>query len=82
MGGVKEMKRQTTQLASASMGMHSMRREITFAGPQAFDPRVLNVCVATTSTHLKPSATGSAATDSAGFLERAALRTRHLTKDR
>ena len=51
-------------------------RELTFAGTQAFDPRVRNVCVAATSTHLEPSATGSATTDSARFLEGAALGTR------
>ena len=56
------------------MGVHSVSPEVTFAGTQAFDPRVLkNVCVAASSTHLKPSATGSATTDSARFLERATL---------
>ena len=59
------------------MGVHSVSRELTLAGLQAFDPRVLNVCVAATSTHLKPSATGSATTDPARFLEGAALGTRH-----
>ena len=63
------------------MGMHSVSRELTFAGTQAFDPRVLNVCVVATSTHLKPSATGSATTDSTRFLEGAALGTRHWRRN-
>ena len=65
------------QLASTNMGMHSARRKLTFAGMQAFDPRVLNVCVAATSTHLKPSATGSATTESTRFLKSPALGARH-----
>ena len=45
---------------------------LTFAGLHAFRPPVMNVSVASTSAVLVPSTTGSAATDSAGFLERAA----------
>ena len=63
------------------MGMHSDSRELTFAGTQAFDPRVPNVGVTTTSTHLKPSATGSAATDSTRFLEGATLGARHWRRN-
>ena len=64
------------------MGVHSVSPEVTFAGTQAFDPRVLkNVGVAATSTHLKPSATGSATTDSTRFLEGAALGTRRWRRD-
>ena len=59
------------------MGLHSVSRELTSAGLCAFDPRVLNVRIAGTSTVLIPSATGSATTDSTGFLEGAALGTRH-----
>ena len=63
------------------MRVHPASRELTFAGLQAFDPRVLNVCVTATSAHLKPSATGSATTDSTRFLERAALGTRHWRRN-
>ena len=52
--------------------------ELTFAGLHAIRPPVINVSVAATSTVLKPSTAGSATTDSAGFLERTALWTRHL----
>lgn len=44
-----------------------------FAGFRALKPFVINVPVAGTSTILIPSTTRSTTTDSAGFLERAAL---------
>ena len=57
------------------------RRELTFAGLHAFDPLARNVCVAPTATHIKPSATGSATTDSTRFLEGATLGTRHWRRN-
>ena len=52
--------------------------ELTFAGLDAIKPPVISVSVAGTSTVLIPSTARSATTDSAGFLERAALWARHL----
>ena len=69
-------KKQDSWLDSTSFGGH-LSVTLTFADMQPFDPRVLDICVAATSTHLKPSATGSATTDSAGFHERATLGARH-----
>ena len=57
-------------------------RKLTLAGRHAIKPLVINIFVAGTSTILKPSATRSAATDSARSLERAALGTRHRLSDR
>ena len=59
--------------------LHDERRciyfsiELTFAGIHAFCPYVTNVFVAKSSTVFEPSAARSATTDSAGFLECAAL---------
>ena len=50
--------------------------KLTFADVHAFKPAVIDVSVADTSAVLVPSTARSAATDSAGFLEHAALRTR------
>ena len=47
--------------------------ELTFADLHAFQPPVINVSVADTPAVLVPSTARSAATDSTGFLERAAL---------
>ena len=47
---------------------------LTFASLHALKPPVINVSIANTSTVPKPSTVGSATTDSAGFLECAALR--------
>ena len=47
---------------------------LTCAGLHALNPTVLKIFVADTSTILIPSTTRSAATDSPGFLERAAVR--------
>ena len=55
--------------------------ELTCAGLHAVKPPVINVSVAGTSAVLKPSTARSAATDSAGFLERATLWARHRTRD-
>ena len=51
--------------------------ELTFACLHALKPPVSNVTVAFSSAVLKPSTARSATTDSAGFLEGAALRARH-----
>ena len=55
---------------------------LTFAGLRALRPAVINVFVANTSTIFIPSTARSATTDSAGFLERAALWARHRIRDR
>ena len=49
--------------------MPSVLLGLTFAGIHAFKPPVVNISVAGSSTVLVPSTAGSAATDSAGFLE-------------
>ena len=51
---------------------------LTFAGLDALNPHVVSVSVAGTSTILIPSTPRSATTDSARFLERTALRARHI----
>ena len=51
--------------------------ELTCASLRALNPTVVNVSVASTSTVTKPSTARSAATDSAGFPELAALWARH-----
>lgn len=56
-------------------------RRFEFASLHALKPPVTNVSVAGTSTVPKPSTVRSAATDSAGFPELAALWTRHYTSD-
>ena len=48
-------------------------RQRTFAGLDAFDPRVTKVCVTGISTLLEPNTAASATTEFAGFLDRAAL---------
>ena len=55
------------------MYLHAISLALTFASLHALKPPVINVSVASTSTVLKPSTARSATTDSAGFLERAAL---------
>ena len=55
--------------------------ELTFAGLDTLEPSVIRVSVAGTSTIFKPSTVRSATTDSARFLERAALWTRYLIAD-
>ena len=52
--------------------LHVISLELTFASFDALNPPVINVPVVDTSTILEPSTTGSATTDSAGFLERTA----------
>ena len=59
-----------------------MSLELTLASLHAIKPPVTNVSVAGTSAVLKPSTARSAATDSAGFLEGAALWARHRISDR
>ena len=51
--------------------------ELTFAGLHAVRPPVINVSVAGSSAVLKPSTARSAATVSAGFLERATFGASH-----
>ena len=52
---------------------------LTFASLDALKPVVINISLADTSTVLIPSTARSATTDSAGFLERAALWARRRT---
>ena len=59
------------------MYLHRVSIERTYTGLRTLRPCVASVSVACTSAVLVPSTTGSAATGSAGFLERAALWTRH-----
>ena len=55
------------------MYLNALSLELTFAGLHALKPLVTNVCIACTSTVLKPSTTRSTTTHSPGFLERPAL---------
>ena len=64
------------------MHMHVTRLELTRTGLQALEPRVIDVSVTGTSAILEPSTAGSATTVSAGFLERATLRTRQFRHNR
>ena len=56
---------------------HALNLALTFAGLHALRPAVINIPVAGTPAVLKPGATRSATTCSAGFLEHAAFGTRH-----
>ena len=69
-------------VVSMVMYLHAINIELTFAGLHTLKPRLLNVSVVGSSTLLVPSTARSATTDSAGFLERAALETRHRIRDR
>ena len=60
----------------------SLSLELTFAGLHALKPPVINVSVACTSAVLKPITARSTTTDSAGFLESAAVWARYLGSDR
>ena len=62
--------------------MYVISLERTFASHRAVGPTVTHFPVTDTSTILKPSTTRSAATDSAGFLERAASWARHCISHR
>ena len=66
----------------ATLYMLSTFARLTFAGCHAVKPRVFHVSVAGSSAVLRPSTAGSATTDSAGFLERAALRACPRLSDR
>ena len=55
------------------MYLHDVSLELTCTGLHAVRPCMTGVTIAGTSAALVPSATGSATTDSAGFLEGAAL---------
>ena len=65
-----------------SLYVHVINLKLTFASPDALKPPVTNVPVANTSAILKPSTARSATTDSAGFLELAALRALYLMSNR
>ena len=56
--------------------------ELTFAGRHALEPHVVKFFVAGTGAVLKPSATRSATTASAGFLERATFGARYPFSNR
>ena len=55
---------------------------LTLAGLHALKPPMLHVSILSASAVLVPSTAGSATTDSAGFLERAACWARHLISNR
>ena len=61
---------------------YAVALELTFTRRHALKPLVVNICVADTSTIRKPSTARSAATVSAGFLERATFGARHRFSDR
>ena len=61
---------------------YAVSLELTFTGRHSLRPLVVNIFVADTSTILKPSTVRSAATVSAGFLERATFGARHRFSDR
>ena len=63
------------------MCRHAIGLELTFADLDALRPHVICISVADTSTMLIPSTARSAATDSAGFQEGAALWARHRIND-
>ena len=69
-------------IQSANIFLHAVSLELTFAGFHALKPSVISVFVAGSPTVPKPSTARSAATDSAGFLERAAFWARHRVSDR
>ena len=60
-----------------SLSHNILSFELTFAGLDALKPFVTSVSVVGTAAILIPSTARSATTDSAGFLERAALWARH-----
>ena len=64
------------------MYLHGVSFGLTCAGLRALRPCVTSISVARTSAFLEPRTTGSAATDLAGFLEGAALETRHHSPNR
>ena len=61
--------------------LHAISLELTFASFDALNPPVINVPVVDTSTILEPGTARSATTDSARFLEHAALRACHRSCD-
>ena len=67
------LKRETINSSYLAMHLHATALTRTFAGLHALKPAVMKVFVACTSALLEPSTARSAATDSAGFWERAAL---------
>jgi len=71
--------------ASGAYGIYSHRRHRGydwFACLHALEPPVIYVFVAGTPTFVKPSTVRSATTDSAGFLECAALGAHHHVRNR
>ena len=75
-------KQQNLYNSHRSILLHRMSLGLTFAGIRALRPPVIYVFVCSTSAVLIPSAARSAAADSAGCRERAALRTRDGIRDR
>ena len=67
------LKRETINSSYLAMHLHATALTRTFAGLHALKPSVTSVSTASTSTVLEPSTARSAATDSAGFKECAAL---------
>ena len=57
-------------------------RELTFAGVDALDPRMIKSRVTDTSTIIEPRTTESATTALAGFLDGTALRTSGIGRRR
>ena len=62
-----------------NMVLHPVSRERTFAGVEAFQPRVF--CGTAVSTVVYPSTTRSATTASTGFFEGTALRAPHRRRN-
>ena len=79
---ITQRNRRKKKLDSLLMNLHAILLGLTFTGFYAFNPSVLRISIAGASTVLVPSTAGSATTDSAGFLERAALSACHCIGDR
>ena len=65
-----------------NLSIYGLSLVLTFTRLDALKPPVISVSVTGTSAVLKPRTARSAAADSAGFLERAALQARHRVGDR
>ena len=77
----KRNKEENAHLSLVSHAVHDKANKLTFACLHAFRPPVINTFVKSSAV-LEPSTTRSAATDSAGFLERAAPWARDRISDR
>ena len=76
--GIGQYNKERNAIIVKSLSACVTSLELTFASLGALKPPVINVPVANTPAILKPSTARSATTDSAGFLEHAALWARHL----